>query len=474
MFCAQCGTPLQEVDVPEEQDIVYDGQGDQTPGGEPAWQDAPNGAAPWQEQPGGGDMWQGQTAGEGQSWQEQPYTDFASQGQTGNGAPVQRQRKPVPKLLIAVIVEAVAAIGLIIGLVKVTGDRFSPETAALNYWEASMKHEWGKAYDYCNFPDSELLSKQMYVNANANNDDVLNYESVKVHDMAEEAGKNLDDLSSMLGYDASDEVKKLKSDDTKYYMIEYRVKGDEEKSYSYLTVTKTKDKNFLFWDDWKVTSSESWASDVQLTIPENAQLSMNGTKVDDSDAETEGGMKTITIPYMFTGEYQMSVTEEGMEDYNSLIQVSSYGIDESYIELIPSAEVVEELASRAGDDFKTIIESALAGEDFSAVESLFTAEALADGDVQEEYEEMVEELRGDGVDSGIISLQLSDMSIELDSTPNSSYIDFYVTMERMQTYRRSWTDTPGEYDYELTGYCCYEKDGGEWKLSYSPVGRYDF
>ena len=186
-----------------------------------------------------------------------------------------------------------------------------------------MNHEWGKAYDYCSFPDRDLLSRQMYVDANADNDEVLDYTSVKVTDAAEEAKESMGDLSSLLGSDASEEMDDLNSDDTKYYVIEYRIKGEEDKSYSYLTVTKTKDKNFLFWDDWKVTSSDSWASDVQLSIPENAKLTLNGAEVDDSDATVEDGMKTITIPYLFTGEYQMSVTEEGMEDYNSMLQVGS-------------------------------------------------------------------------------------------------------------------------------------------------------
>ena len=110
----------------------------------------------------------------------------------------------------------------------------------------------------------------------------------------------------------------------KYYVIEYRVKGSSEKSYSYLTVAKTSGKQFLFWDDWKVTSSDSWAQDVQITIPESAEMTLNGTEVDSSGAEVDDGMKTITIPYLFTGEYQMSVTEEGMMDYNRLLEVSSY------------------------------------------------------------------------------------------------------------------------------------------------------
>ena len=373
LFCAACGTPLREVEAPEEPEF----QEYETPGqpsdGEQPWQNQPSGGEPsWQGQPSdGGQPWQGQPADGGTSWQ-QGYGGNAYQGQPAGAASKQTaQRKPLPKLMFVVIAEAVAAIALIIGLVMVMGKRFSPETVALNYWEASMNHEWGKAYDYCSFPDSDLLSRQMYVNANANNDEIIDYESVKVIDTVQQAQDELSDLNSLLGDYVSDETDEtLNNDDMKYYVIEYRVKGSSEKSYSYLTVAKTSGKQFLFWDDWKVTSSDSWAQDVQITIPESAEMTLNGTEVDSSGAEVDDGMKTITIPYLFTGEYQMSVTEEGMMDYNRLLEVSSYGIDESYITLIPSQETVDQVAAQAGDDIKLIMESALQGKDFSEKESI--------------------------------------------------------------------------------------------------------
>ena len=308
-----------------------------------------------------------------------------------------------------------------------------------------MNHEWGKAYDYCSFPDSDLLSRQMYVNANANNDEIIDYESVKVIDTVQQAQDELSDLNSLLGDYVSDETDEtLNNDDMKYYVIEYRVKGSSEKSYSYLTVAKTSGKQFLFWDDWKVTSSDSWAQDVQITIPESAEMTLNGTEVDSSGAEVDDGMKTITIPYLFTGEYQMSVTEEGMMDYNRLLEVSSYGIDESYITLIPSQETVDQVAAQAGDDIKLIMESALQGKDFSEIESCFTEQALDEGYVKDDYESLVEGLAGDGETSGVISLQLNNINAELSSQPDAGSIDLYITMDKKETYRRYWSDDPGE------------------------------
>lgn len=484
LFCAECGTPLREVEVPEEPvQPEYEMPGQQ-PEQNQAWQ---------AQQPGPEQNWQNQSAQGGQQWQtQQPqgqnvYQGNPYQGQPGPGAPQQKkpvQKKPLPKLMFVVIAEAVLAVALIAGLFMVTRSRFSPETVARNYWEATMNHEWGKAYEYCSFPDSDLLSKQMYVNANADNDEVVDYESVKIIDTVQQAQDEmqdqLDSLGSLLGdyddyvSDAADEMQSQNNDDVKYYAIEYRLKGSSEKSYTYLTVAKTKGKKFLFWDDWKVTSSESWAQNVQITIPENADMTLNGVDVDSSGADVEDGMKTITIPYLFTGEYQMSVTEEGMQDYNRMLQVESYGIDDSYITLVPSQETVDAVAAKAGDDIKLVMESALEGKDFSTVEDCFTEEALSDGYVEEDYDYLVETLAGDGDTSGVITLQLNNMNIELSSQPDSGRIGLYVTIDKKETYHRYWGDEPGESNYELSKYLTYEKDGDEWKLSDLPVSAYDF
>ena len=168
------------------------------------------------------------------------------------------------------------------------------------------------------------------------------------------------------------------------------------------------------------------------------------------------------------------LSEEVMQDYNRMLQVESYGIDNSYITLVPSQETVDAVAAKAGDDIKLVMESALQGKDFSTVEDCFTEEALSDGYVQDDYDYLVETLAGDGDTSGVITLQLNNMNIELSSQPDSGRIGLYVTMDKKETYHRYWGDEPGESNYELSKYLTYEKDGDEWKLSDLPVSAYDF
>lgn len=452
LFCGACGTPLREISGPEnpgaQAENLYGRQMRQE-----------------QQMQGEQDLQNGQPPRQGES----VYTDM----------PVQKkpaQHRKLPGLLFVVIAEAAAAILLIAGIVWINGKRFSPEKVAEDYWKAVMDCEWGKAYDFCSFPDSDLLTRQMYVNVNEGNDEKTDYESVRVIRASQGADIQADEgLELLLGNGESAKADKgtSESGDVRQYTVEYRVKGSSENSYTSLTLAKTKKRNFLFWDDWKVTSSESWVKDAQIIIPENAGITLNGVKVDASGAEVSDGLKTITIPYLFTGQYQMSVTEEGMEDYNQMLNVTSYGIEEPMVTLVPSKETVGEVAGKAGSDIEKIIGSALTGKTFDEIEDCFTENAVLENSVKENYEELVKGLAGDGKTSGIISLELSNMKFELSSQPSSGAIEFYLEMDRKETYHTYWGD-PGENDYSMSAYLVYQKEGDEWKLAYLPISSYDF
>ncbi|MBS6194389.1 MAG: zinc-ribbon domain-containing protein [Clostridiales bacterium] len=397
-----------------------------------------------------------------------------------------KQRKPVSKAMIAVIIEAVVAVGLIAGICTVLGKKCSPETVVEEYWKATAACKWADAYEYCDFPDSELLTSQMYINANSSNTEPIQYKSMRVVDesaAAEEAMKQMsdgiDELGSIFGMD-TDEVmdqakKELGATDARNFAVEYLLKGSAEKQYTYLAVTKTGKKQFLFWDEWKVSSADSWGQNIQMVIPAAASLKLNGVEVPENGAEVdaENNEKTITIPYLFSGDYQMEVTEEGMEPYRKMIRMESWGCEENYIRLLPSQETLQSLAERAGDEVKLIMDSALAEKDFSEIQSLFSKRAIEDGYVQEDYEDL-KEIKGDGVDSGIITLSMKNMKVAQSGDISEDYAYLILTVDVQQTYHQYWEDTPGHDSDTLELGITYTKDSDGWKLAELPVSYYHF
>lgn len=400
-------------------------------------------------------------------------------GQSGNVKP----RKPVSKAMIAVVIEIIVAIGLIFGIYKVMSDKFAPEAVAEGYWKAAAACEWADAYEYCDFPDSDLLTSQMYINANANNTEPIQYKSMHITDagasvsnMIDQYGSQLDDLGSLFGVDTGDAVeqakKQLNATDAKNYVVEYLTKGNADKEYSYLSLTKTGKKRFLFWDEWKVSSSDSWAKDIRFEIPQDAVMTLDGVEVQGTTEMTEDNRQSITLPYLFAGDYQMEVTAEGMEPYRKMIKVSSYGCEDNYINLLPSQTTIETLSGQAGDDVKLILESALAGKDFSEVQSCFSQNAVSDGYVKEDYDKL-KELKGDGQESGIITLSIKNMKVSPTGQASDQYIYLKLTADAEKTYHQYWTDTPGEASGSLHLEVVYVKDEDGWKLAELPISYYD-
>ena len=404
----------------------------------------------------------------------QPQYQFGPQPQYQQAVPPQQPRpqQPRPKqprtpkkkisiaALLAVIFESVLALGLVIGIFFVLNSKFSPESVALNYWKAVTAHQWGEAYDYCEFPDSEFLTKQMYVNVNSARDEepILQYKSVR-------AEKEGDWGEQFLGLDSDS--------DSSTYVITYMIKGSSYEETEYLTLSKTGRKQFLFWDEWKVTSSDSWCQNVSFEIPKGAVMRLNGMEVPEDAAVEDEYARYVTIPYLFAGSYQMEVEAEGMEPYRTVTYVDSYGVQNNYVELRPSQETIEAVAGQAAEDLKKIMDSALAGEGFDAVADCFTEEAKNGGDVMEEYEELYR-ITGDGVEEGIVTLTMDSMVTTLDAYPSQTTMYFKLQAHVKETYLQFWTEELGEYEDTENFYFTYVKEGDAWKLAEMPVSRYDF
>lgn len=433
-FCAACGTSL--VEFQTQQEPMFQPQYQQASQGQP-YQQAPQGQ-PYQQTP------------QGQPYQQAPQQQYQ---------PPRPPKKPVPKALIAVVFECLLAIGLIVGIVLTLNNKFSPESVALKYWKAVMAHEWGQAYDCCEFPDNDLLTKQMYVNVSAadNSGAPLQYKSVRVEKENNWTAGDSDTNDRNAGS----------------YVIRYMVKGSASEETDYLTLVKTGKKKFLFWDEWKVTSSDSWSQDVYFEIPVGATLKLNGVEVTDADVTEDAYGQYLTIPYLFTGSYQMEVEGPGMEPYRANTYVDYYGCEDSYVSLRPSTETVKSVMAQAEADFKTIMDSALAGADFSTIENLFSEDMIANEGALDEYEDLLE-ITGDGVDEGVVTLMLGPLTVYLDGDSYENTIYLIGEARMSETYLQYWTEELGEYDSDVEFYFTYVKEGDTWKLDNMPVSYYNF
>lgn len=362
----------------------------------------------------------------------------------------QAGKKSMSKKNILLIAEVIFAIVLAIGIFSIMNRKFMPETIAMDYWKSVMAQEWSEAYDYCDFPDNDFLTKQIYVNVNASQPEPIPYKSAKI--------KSTEGI--------------LQNSDTRSLVVEYIPKGSSEIEYSDITLTKTGKKQFLLWDEWKVTPSNVWCKDAAFTIPAQASMTLNDVEVKGA-SEPAGEfkrMQTITIPYLFLGSYQMEITEEGMEPFRKIITICDYGCEDNYIKLIPTEDTKEALVEQLGADLKKIIESALAEKNFSTVQDCFSKSALIEEDIQYDYEQLFELKR----DKGIVSLDMNNIRASVEDDTEGSVIHLNVKMDSYEVYSSYWRDELETYNETLELHVYYIREDDTWKLLNMPVSYYTF
>ena len=84
--------------------------------------------------------------------QGQPYGPGYGPGGPQYPPKVKKTRRPIPKAAVVIAAEVIAAVGLIVGIAKVMGDRYSPETVAMSYWKATAAASGRRLMITANFP----------------------------------------------------------------------------------------------------------------------------------------------------------------------------------------------------------------------------------------------------------------------------------------------------------------------------------
>ena len=347
------------------------------------------------------------------------------------------------KLLIPLGGAAIAVVLLILLMVSI-GSKYSPEKSVRGYYEALLGKEWDKVYAYCSFPDDEMLSQQMYEDVHVNDTKRQTYKSLKI----EKTGKADSDLAT--------------------YRVEYWISGETEKRQAEVQVTRGK-KKFLFWNEWKVVPSDAWIKDVEFRIPENATLTLNGTSTETGKVGDDG-MKTVTLPYLFLGEYQMEVSENGMNAYRDWITVDENGSDKSEVMLAMSGDEKQELIDQFTVDLSELLNLALDDESFGSAEKLFSDGAMKDDSLKEKYEKLAEVFE----DSMTTGFTISNIEATVkEAEGNADKLSLLVTMDIEIQYKRSRYGSERTEEKTYESYVDYERDGNEWKLFSFPITNSD-
>ncbi len=360
-----------------------------------------------------------------------------------------RKEKKNTGLKILIGVEAVFLV-LLAGIFWYAGRRLTgPEQTLEKYWEARSEGRWEQVYACSDFPSSDLLTAQMLVDASRNQGTVVSWEET---DCREE-------------------------EDRWIYTVEYQLDdGTETQWYETEVTVLSVGRKWGIFQNWKVSGDRFLVRDCTFYLPSGSQMYLNGEKVEMEEDNGEEGTLAVEIPWIFEGDYQLRVTKEGMETYQTNLTLD--GGQENYqyeVMMRPARQLEAELVEKSGAALQLILQNALGGNDFDAVSSLFAQEAVESGEAAEEYN-AIRAVRSDGRGEGVTFLEIYNLEGQIAAQPAEAEglcmkmqgnAKKRYTAEFMGRLHQEISEGALRLDFE------YVQEGDQWKLVRMPVTEED-
>lgn len=301
--------------------------------------------------------------------QEQPVQQPVQQGQPVQQSVQQpKPKKPVSKLVIAVVAEAVILVASIIAFFNIGNSVYGPEKVAEKFFVEVANQNFKEAYKVLDVEENDFINEKAFQNAKCNVE-----------------------LSKVTDY----KVRKTRgADDEKEVEILYKTKGSSSKRSYDISLNKQDDKNMLFFENWQIVPDAMIVKDFYVSIPNGAEVTVDGVKLGKdylNKKKSDEDYQVYEIPEMFAGEHQIVVNKEGMAEVRALVDTDiDYGYDLYNYEMQMDEKLLEEAVDVALADFEAIYTAAAQAKEYDAVADMFSVDA----DGEYDYEDIAYEFTG--------------------------------------------------------------------------------
>ena len=309
---------------------------------------------------------------------------------------------------------------------------YAPQAAGRNYVEACLAGDWNSAYDVCQFPDSTFLSRKNYVNAM----------TWKAKQNGSE-GQETPEIKSFF----MRRKQSLETGENRIYTVRYTLKGVSDSQEETMEIAAG---DIVKWNfkEWYVVPKDSYVTDVEITVPANASLYLDGVQVGKKYLkETADTVSVYKIPYLFIGGHTIELTEAKKDPYREIILVE----DNSSMEFLPDLKLNDStgkvIADRVEESLDKVFAAAVNGKAFSTIKDEFSADTAVQADAKEQYQQIRDAYLNSDTNTGITSVTISSISTTVTSVENQMKVetDVTATIEKrnrfLHFFRKTKTET---------------------------------
>ena len=250
--------------------------------------------------------------------------------------------------------------------------------------------------------------------------------------------------------EGSEQSDAVDTDDIRIYEITFNTASQSDTTQVYMTLNKTGRKQYLFFDEWEVSSDGVLASDYHVIVGAGDIISFDGQPVSaayitkDTDdeyyayLESEGMSDDYVVyrlPEVFVGSHDVVVSGKDIDEAQFEVYVSSDSDGVQLTDTAYSIEALSQMEKKAVENVRTIYEAACRGADFSEIDKLFTT----DSDKLKEISYRYETLRDYFSDESIRALTVDAVHTAYNSDEN--YIRVTLDYTILYTYGYWWLNS---------------------------------
>ena len=309
---------------------------------------------------------------------------------------------------------------------------YAPQAAGRNYVEACLAGDWNSAYDVCQFPDSTFLTRKNYVNA-------MTWK-------AKQDGSDGQETPEIKSFFMR-RKQSLETGGNRIYTVRYTLKGVSDSKEETMEIAAG---DIVKWNfkEWYVVPKDSYVTDVEITVPANASLYLDGVQVGKKYLkETADTVSVYKIPYLFIGGHTIELTEAKKDPYREIILVE----DNSSMEFLPDLKLNDStgkvIADCVEESLDKVFAAAVNGKAFDTIKDEFSADTEVQANAKEQYQQICDAYLNSDTNTGITNVTISSISTTVTSVENQMQIvtEVTATIEKrnrfLHFFRKTKTET---------------------------------